>query len=137
MAKNKLCKVVLTIILATSNTGQASETFRNFYANVFKYGNKSLKAIHHVGDLMEANPNFLGMVKKCHKSCFNMQKHITQASDKEIALITTGLVAATALGIYINYKIIRKTSAIIAGCDGSCQKSQDCKDQAIADRRQS
>ena len=119
-------KILLAIILTLIANCNASEHLRNFYGDALWYTNKSLKAIHHVGDLMEGNPKLLSIIKKCHKNCFRMHQYIkNDASAKEIFLITTGLATATALGFYINYKIIHKVSEKIVGCDGSCKKNKD------------
>ena len=125
MKKNAVSLTTLAMILITNSTSNACESLKNFYSNALWYSNKRLKAIHHVGDLMEGNPTFLSAVKKCHKNCFKMHQYINEASNKEIALITTGLATAAVIGFYVNYKIIHKVSEKIVGCDGNCKKNKD------------
>jgi hypothetical protein len=119
-------KIILAIILMLNTHCKANQTLRDFYSDALWYSNKGLKAIHHVGDLMEGNPKLLSIIKKCHKNCFCMHQYIkNDATARDIFLITTGLATATALGFYINYKIIHKVSEKIVGCDGSCKKKKD------------
>lgn len=125
MKKNLAGILRLAVILLINQTIYSSECLRSFYSNALWYSNKSLKAIHHVSDLMESNPTFLSAIKKCHKKCFTMHQYINEASNKEIALITTGLATTAVIGIYVNYKIIHKVSEKIVGCDGSCKKNKE------------
>ena len=73
---------------------------------------------------MDSNPKILSIVKSCNQKCLGMQQYVKNASKPDLVLITSGLTAATALSIYINWKIIRKASEKIVGCDGSCKKNK-------------
>ena len=122
--KNYLVNKLILALLVISNNCNAFEQLRNFYANALWYGNKSLKTVYLVGDLVDSNPQLLSIIKSCNQKCLGMQQYVKNASKQDLVLITSGLTAATALSIYINCKIIRKASEKIVGCDGSCKKNQ-------------
>jgi hypothetical protein len=121
--KNHLVNKLILALLVISNSCNAYECLRNFYANALWYSNKSLKTAYLVGDLVDSNPKILNIVKNCNQKCLGMQQYIKNASKQDLVLITGGLTATTALGIYLNWQIMRKVAEKIVGCDGSCKKN--------------
>jgi hypothetical protein len=121
--KNYLVNKLILALLVISNNCNAFEQLRNFYAGALWYGNKSLKTVYLVGDLVDSNPKLLSLIQSCNQKCLGMQHYVKNASKQDLILITGGLTAATALSIYINWQIMRKVSEKIVGCDGSCKKN--------------
>jgi hypothetical protein len=122
--KKYLVNKLILLLLLIGNSCDAYECLRNFYTDALWYTNKGLKTAHLVGDFIDTNPKILSIVKSCNQKCLTMQTYVKNASNQDLILITSGLTAATALSVYINWKIIRKVSEKIVGCDGSCKKTK-------------